>query len=116
MGTMDMRVSAFWTKYLDGLAGRQSVQDAAVTGMLAGDTAGPELPELLLQAAQCLDALRNVTDMRVEQGVDLGAVLLRVILEMQQGPDLVECHVESATVPDELESFDMRLRIGPVVG
>ena len=50
----------------------------------------------------------DVADVFVEQRVDLAAILRRRLAQRDQCPDLVECHVQVAALPDEGEPLGVR--------
>jgi len=71
--------------------------------------------EFLFERAEFSHALRDVADMRIEQCVDLAAVLGRRVLEPQQYADLVERHVQAATVTNKGKPLYMRIGVDPIV-
>ena len=53
--------------------------------------------------------------MCLQQRVHRAAVLTGRVFEMQQHADLIECHVQAATVPDEGQTLDVATVVHPVV-
>jgi hypothetical protein len=54
-------------------------------------------------------------DMLIKQCIHLAAILVWRIPESEQVPNLLQRHVQGTTVPDELKTFDVNVRIEPVV-
>jgi len=93
----------------------QSLQDAAISGSLRAVTLGAQGIELDLQTLEFFNALGHMADMLVQQGIDLAAVLLRCIPELQQTAHFIERHIERAAMADELQPFHMLLAIHAVI-
>jgi len=71
--------------------------------------------EFCLQAAQCRQPLRDVSDMRVENCIDLVAALFGFVPEAEQMPNFLMRHVERAAVEDEFELFSLAHRVEAIV-
>src|SRR5262245_54644570 len=98
---------------LSGLG--QAGEDAALVDWASLPASLAKLLELLFQQPQFLDAPGDVTDVLVEQGIDVPAVVRRGILEAQQDSHFVERHVQASAVADELEPLLMAGLVDPKV-
>lgn len=95
--------------------GSECMQNFAGTCTVGGKAAAPEVSELRFQCGQSRYAVDNVSDVLVQQVVDAGAILLRMIAKIEQHPDLIERHVQSAAMPDEQQPFAMTLVVRPII-
>lgn len=108
-------VPACWC--LAGLTGGDidALEDAAILGGMRRRALGTQGTELLLEAPQFLNPMRDVPDVLVEQGIHFAAIVLRSVLEPQQHADFIERHVQVPALPDETQALHVRLCVDPVV-
>lgn len=71
--------------------------------------------EFHLEPAQLFNPCGHMPDVLVQQGVDFAAVFLGRILEMEQGPDLDQGHVQRSAMANEGESLNVTFVIHAVV-
>jgi hypothetical protein len=71
--------------------------------------------KLALQAFQFREPLFYVTEMGIQQGVDLATVFLSPGAESQQNPDFVQRHVQGSAMANEREQLGVLLLIAPEV-
>ena len=102
---------------LGGLAGSllDPIQDAAARSTMRRAALSPQRAKFAFERVQFADSLRHVSDVLVEQTVDLAAVGLGRVPEPQQHPHFIERHVEIAALADEGQPICMRLRVDAVV-
>lgn len=81
-------------------------------GVMDADALLAQRLELLFQLAQLADAGGDVADVLVERRVDVAALGLRRVLEVQQHADLVQRHVQRAAMPHEGQPLDV---LGPIL-
>lgn len=74
-----------------------------------------QLLQLLFQRPQFTDALSDVADVFIQQLVHPTAVVLRRVLEAQQGADLIQRHVQRSAMANEGKPFGMFVAIDAVV-
>lgn len=72
----------------------QPTQDAAIARKLTGGTLLTQRSQLLFKCLQLTNAGCDVSNMFVQKTVDLGTVFSRRILEMKQGANLAQRHVQ----------------------
>ena len=88
----------------------QHLDDAAVLDA-ATPAALDHLLELRLQGLQAANAPVHVLEMAAGDHIDLGAGLLRRVLQVQQRAGGIEAEAEFARMPDERQTRDIALRI-----
>lgn len=93
----------------------QFIQDAAVLRVTNARALLAKCLELPRQLAQFADAGGDMADVLVKQRVHLPALHLRIVLEAQQHPDLIQSHVERPAVADERQALDVRRSVDAVV-
>ena len=98
-----------------GRGAGELVEDAAVARRARLAAQPAQLAQLALEGLQLGHAPGDVTDVLVEQRVYLLAVLVRRLAEPEQRAYLIQRHVESAAVADELKALDVRLAVEPVI-
>ena len=72
----------------------QPTQDTAIARKLTGGTLLTQRSQLLFKCLQLTDAGCDVPNMFVQKPVDLGTVFSGRILEMKQGTNLAQRHVQ----------------------
>jgi hypothetical protein len=93
----------------------ERIQDPTILyGMrpLAGCAEGSQVRQQLLELGDPPSHLSNVT---IDDHVDVAAVLIGPTAKVQQCLDLVMCHVERTTVKNEGELGRVRFAIQPIV-
>ncbi len=91
----------------------QAAQYAAIVWFSGPRTACPQGTQLLLQTSQFPDALLNVFQMCLNQCVYVAAVA--AFAGQKQRSDLVDAHVQRATVANERQTLQRRLGVVAVV-
>ena len=83
--------------------------------LLGRGAALAQLQQLLLQGLQAGDPRLHVLDVRVDQLVDAGAVLLRAVAQVEQAADFVEGHVQAAAIANKGQALAMLWAVQPVI-
>src|SRR5450830_201247 len=91
------------------------LQNAAILDRLRAVALRAQTLQLRLQFLQLTDALSDVADMLVQQGIDLATVVFRRIAELQQAAHFVERHIERTAVANELQALNVAVAIQAVV-
>ena len=72
----------------------QLLQDAAGLARQSGVAAGSQFPKLLLENLQFAEALGDVPNVFIKDGIHFAAILRRTVLKSQQDTYLVQAHVQ----------------------
>lgn len=89
----------------------QALQNPAILHCMCCATAVAQVGQLRLQCGQLRDAMGDVLDMFIQEGIDLPAILFRSVPKTEQAADFVQRHIERPAVPDELETLLMRITV-----
>jgi hypothetical protein len=71
----------------------KSLQNPTVLGRSPAATFVPQRPKLASQSLQFRDALFHVTDVGIQERVDLATIFVRRGAKSEQNPDFVQRHV-----------------------
>ena len=69
---------------------------------------------MFFEGSNAVEPLSDACELVVDQAVDVAAVRFRMGLEIEQALDVIQGNVQCAAVPDEGQTLDMSLAIGPV--
>lgn len=78
-----------------------SLQDSTALHRPTAAASVPQGPKLDLQALQFRDAPFNMTDVGIQECVDLATALVRCGAKSEQNPDFVQLHIQGTAMANE---------------
>lgn len=93
----------------------ERLQDFTWVCAVGRDATAPEVSELRFQYRQVCYTVDDVPDVLVEQRIDALAIFSGGLAKIEQRPDLIECHVQGAAMPDEQQALSVKLVIGAII-